>query len=346
MHRPLRRVAAAVLLLPALLLTSAAPAAAHDRDRGDQCSRQDDGDDEDDLPATYRLKGDPAGSQFEGIAVAPDGETFYVTEVTGGEIHRGEADERRTAVWLGEHDALADGRRIAVGLGTDRRGRVYIAGGDNRTQEGAAADAPDFWVYDDDRDLLAALRVPVEGPVFLNDVVVGPDGAAYVTDSVTPQVLRIVRTDGEWEATLWAAADAPGAPEQGEGFGLNGIEVAQDCRSLIVAQSGAGALWRYDLETAEPTRIDTGDVDLTSADGLVVKGRTLVAIRNFPHVLTCLRLDDDATSARLVAEVPTDPDRVFTTGDIAEGRLMLVDSQFDEDPPSPDSEVVARSFRA
>jgi hypothetical protein len=36
---------------------------------------------------------------------------------------------------------------------------------------------------------------------------------------------------------------------------------------------------------------------------------------------------------------------VFTTGDVAEGRLLLVDSQFDEDPPSPDSEVVALPFR-
>ena len=112
-----------------------------------------------------------------------------------------------------------------------------------------------------------------------------------------------------------------------------------------MAQSDVGALWRYDLETAAPTLIDTGDVDLTSTDGLVVKGRTLVAVRNFPHVLTYLRLDDDATSARLLAEVPTDPDRVFTTGDVAEGRLLMVDSQFDEEPPSPDSEVVARPFR-
>ena len=70
-----------------------------------------------------------------------------------------------------------------------------------------------------------------------------------------------------------------------------------------------------------------------------------MAIRNFPHLLTYLRLDDDAESARLLAEVSTDPERVFTTGDTAGRRLLLVDSQFDEDPPSPDSEVVARPFR-
>jgi sugar lactone lactonase YvrE len=329
MRRPLRPAAAAVLLLPPLLVASAAPALAHD----------------DDLPGTYLLNGDPDGSQFEGIAVTDDLETFYVSEVTGGEIHRGEVDEEETEIWLGADDAAEDGRRAAVGLATDDRDRVYVAGGDNATQPDAAPDDPDFWVYDEDGDLLAALRVPSDGPVFLNDVVVGPNGAAYVTDSVTPQIFRIAREDGDWEATLWATADADGAPEQEGDFGLNGIEVSPDDLSLIVAQSDVGALWRYDLETAEPTRIDTGDVDLTSTDGLVVKGDTLVAIRNFPHLLTYLRLDDDAESARLLAEVSTDPERVFTTGETAGRRLLLVDSQFDEDPPSPDSEVVARPFR-
>src|SRR4051794_10293648 len=119
MRRPFRRPTAAFLLLPALLVAPAAPAAASDH-----------------LPATYSLIGDPQGSQYEGIAVAPDRETFYVSEVTGGEIHRGEADERRTTVWLDEKAALADGRRTAVGLATDSRGRVYVAGGDNRTQAG------------------------------------------------------------------------------------------------------------------------------------------------------------------------------------------------------------------
>jgi sugar lactone lactonase YvrE len=331
-----------------LFLASAAPAAAHDDDPGAQCSRDghDDRDHDDGgLPATYRLHGDRGGSQFEGLAMAPDRESFYVTEVTGGEIHRGEVDARRTAVWIDADDALEDGRRVAVGIATDRRERVYVAGGDNRSQPGAAPDAPDFWVYDDDGDLLAALRVPAEGPVFLNDVVVGPDGAAYVTDSMTPQIFRIAREDGKWTATLWARPDAPGAPKPGGGFGLNGIEVAPDCRSLIVAQSDVGALWRYDLRTATPSRIDTGNVDLTFADGLVVTGRTLVAIRNSPHVLTYLRLNRDGTSARLLAEVPTDPHRLFTTGDLSAGRLLLVDSQFDENPPSRDSEVVALPFR-
>jgi sugar lactone lactonase YvrE len=337
MRSPLRRTAAAGLLLPPLLLALAMPVAAHSRDDGD---RHHGGRD---LPATFTLFGDAGGSQFEGIDVARDRRTFYVTETTGGEVHRGRVDDPRTAVWLDEDDALADGRRTAVGIATDRRGRVHVAGGGNRSQEGAPGDAPDFWVYDDDRELIAALRMPVEGRVFLNDVVIGPDGAAYVTDSVTPRIFRIAREDGEWQATVWA--DAAAVIDQTGAFGLNGIELAPDERSLVVAQSDAGSLWRFDLETATPTRVDTGDVALTQADGLVVKGRTLVAVRNRAFVLTYLRLDRDARSAQLIAEVATDPARVLTTADVARGRLLLVDSQFDEDPPSQDSEVVVLPFR-
>jgi sugar lactone lactonase YvrE len=343
MRRRPSRCLIAVLSLPPLLLAAATSASAHDRDHDGGSGGH--GHDGGDLPATYTLSGDPGGSQFEGIDVTRDHRTFYVTEVSGGEVHRGEVDDPQTSVWLDEDDAQADGRRTAAGIATDRDGRVYVAGASNRTEEGAAADTPDLWVYADDGELLAALRMPVEGAVFLNDVVVGPDGAAYVTDSTSPRVFRITHEAGAWRATLWAAPDAPGAPEQGEGFGLNGIEVAPDRASLVVAKSNTGELWRYDLATAAPTRIDTGDVDLTAADGLVVQGRTLVAVRNRPQVLTYLRLDRDAGSAELIDEVATDPERLFTTAAVAQRRLLLVDSQFDEDPPSQDSEVVGLPFR-
>src|SRR4029453_4739031 len=99
----------------------------------------------------------------------------------------------------------------------------------------------------------------------------GPDGAAYVTDSVTPRIFRVSQENGNWRATVWA--EAAGAITQSGSFGLNGIEVAPDHRALLVAQSDVGALWKFDLGTAAPTRIDTGTITLTQADRLVVKGR-------------------------------------------------------------------------
>jgi sugar lactone lactonase YvrE len=306
------------LTVPALLAVSPATASGDDRGR----------------PATYLLQGDAGGSKFEGIGVDPRERTFYVSEVTGGEIHRGDVRTGATEEWLPEG---ADGRTTARGITTDRHGRVYIAGGPN----GLGNDQPDLWVYDADGTLLAALRVDV-ADAFLNDVTIGPDGAAYFTNSNAPQVFRVAREHGDWEVTRWA--DASGTIERLEGFNLGGIVVSPDREALVVAQGNAGALWRFDLRTTEATRIDTGDVDLTDADGLVLRGTRLVVVRNFSRVLTTLRLDPHARTAALLTETPTDPTRVFTTGKEARGRLLLVDSKFDEQVATPPYEVVAVPF--
>jgi hypothetical protein len=77
----------------------------------------------------------------------------------------------------------------------------------------------------------------------------------------------------------------------------------------------------------------------------VIKRGMLIAVRNQAHLLAYLRLARDASSAQLVTQVATAADRLLTTADAARGRLLLVDSQFDETPPSQDSEVVVRPVR-
>ena len=282
-------------------------------------------------PATYELTGDEGGSKFEGIGVDRRQQTFYVSEVTGGEIHRGNVGTVATEEWKPEG---ADGRFTARGITTDRDDRIYIAGGPN----GIGTDRPDLWVYDADGDLLTALRVN-EPDAFLNDVAIGPDGAAYFTNSNAPQIFRLAEDAGEWNVTTWA--DATGTIAQEPGFNLGGIVVSPDRSALVVAQGNVGALWRFDLATTSATPVEIGNVDLTNADGLVLRGHTLTVIRNFSRVITTLRLDRHAESARPVREVATDPNRVFTTGKIAHGRLLVIDSKFDEQVAQPPYEVVA-----
>ena len=144
--------------------------------------------------------------------------------------------------------------------------------------------------------------------------------------------------DGQWRMRLWA--DAGDVIEQTDTIGLNGIEVAPDGQSLVVAQLDTGALWRFDLRTAEVTQVDTGGADLVSVDGLAVDGTTLYAVRNTAARVAVLGLDPHARSAQLLAQVPTDPDRFLTTADVVGDRLLVVDSQFDEDPPAPPYEVI------
>ncbi len=143
-------------------------------------------------PATYPLPGDPEGSKFEGIGVSPDERWFYVSEVTGGEIHRGRVGGSGASEWK---PAGADDRGTARGITTDAKGRVYVAGGPNGIGTAPAPvdnGKPDLWVYSRTGRLLAALRTGVDN-AFLNDVAIGPDGAAYFTNSNAAQIFRVAQ---------------------------------------------------------------------------------------------------------------------------------------------------------
>ena len=284
-------------------------------------------------PASYELPGDTGGSKFEGIGYDARTQRFYVSETTGGEIHRGQLRSAAATEWL--RGDGTDGRWTARGVTVDSQGRVYVAGGPNGIDHPGAAD---LWVYDRSGRLLAALRTGVAN-AFLNDVVIGPDGAAYFTNSNAPQVFRVTERHGRWTVRTWVDATAT-IPTQ-TGFNLGGIELSPARRALVVAQGNVGKLWRFDLRTGKVSPVDTGTADLVNADGLVRDGNRLWVVRNFSRVLSTLRLSHDGRTATLVSATPTDPTRVFTTAKLAQGRLLLVDSKFDEQIAVPPYEVVA-----
>ncbi|MFE6645794.1 SMP-30/gluconolactonase/LRE family protein [Nocardioides sp. NPDC057772] len=285
-------------------------------------------------PASYLLEGDPSaqgGSKFEGIGVDPESGKFYVSEVTGGEIQRGSADRAQAEEWLAGDGT--DGRYTARGITVDDQGRIYVAGGPN----GTGNDRPDLWVYSPSGELLAALRVP-DNNAFLNDVAIGPDGAAYFTNSNNPTIIRVAEGADGWQATEWADGSDLITPQQG--FNLGGIVLSQDNSAFVVAQGTTGQLWRFEIATGEVSEIDTDGADLRNADGLIAQGRDLAVIRNFDKQLVHLELNPSATSAELVSSRATDPHRVFTTGKLLDGRMLLVDSHFDEQTAQGPYEIV------
>jgi Cu-Zn family superoxide dismutase len=306
--RPLRSGAAIALAVVATI--AVAPTAnAHDGDRHG---------------TTIELDVDPgSGSKFEGIGLDERRGTFYVSEITRGEILRGNIHRDEAKPWLGGNGT--DGRFTARGITVDHDGRVYIAGGPNGTNP-IHPGMPDLWVYSPSGKLLAALDTGVEN-AFLNDVAIGPDGAAYFTDSNKPQVFRVAKSRSGWQVSTFV--DASDTIDQQTGFNLGGIVATGDGRALIVAQGNVGALWRIDLRTKAVTPIAHPQSDLVNADGLVLKGTTLLVIRNFSRIITSLKMSDRWTSATLIDETATASDRLFTTGKLAGGRLYLVDSKFD-----------------
>ncbi|HEY0890445.1 MAG TPA: gluconolaconase [Nocardioides sp.] len=282
-------------------------------------------------PATYLLTGDAGGSKFEGIGADQRRGVFYVSEVTGGEIHRGVSGTAQTEEWLAGDGE--DGRFTARGITVDKLGRVYVAGGPN----GLGTGRPDLWVYSPDGTLLAALRVP-GSDVFLNDVAIGPDGAAYFTNSNDPQVFRVAAGSAGWQAGLWS--DASGTIERGAGFNLGGIVLTADHSAFVVAQGNAGRLWRFPTDGGAVTEVTTGDADLVNADGLVRRGSELTVVRNFSRKVATLRLTADGRVARELRQVASDPTRVLTTVKVLRGQFLYVDSKFDETVASAPYEIV------
>lgn len=313
-------------------LTAGAAQAAHpDSDKG--------------RPTTYLLSADavdaanPAGSKFEGIGADERRGLFYVSEVTGGEIHRGTAGSAQTSEWLAGHGT--DGRYTARGITVDDAGRVYVAGGPN----GIGTGRPDLWVYDRNGALLAALRAP-GADVFLNDVAIGPDGAAYFTNSNDPQVFRVAPGADGWEATLFA--DGTGTIDRLAGFNLGGIVQSANGSAFVVAQGTTGQLWRIDARTgaiSEIDVVDAADGDLVNADGLVRQGNRLTVVRNFSRQIAHLTVSPDGRRATLLDLQATSPDRVLTTAKVLRGQILYVDSLFDEPIAAGPHEIVTDPTR-
>jgi sugar lactone lactonase YvrE len=290
-------------------------------------------------PTSYALAGDaasPVGSKFEGIGVDERRGLFYVSEVTGGEIHRGSRHSSQTAEWLAGDGA--DGRYTARGITVDDEGRVYVAGGPN----GLGTGRPDLWVYDASGRLLAALRAPGQD-VFLNDVAIGADGAAYFTNSNDAPVFRVADDGAGWQAELWA--DATDRIERRPGFNLGGIVLTADRSALVVAQGNTGQLWRFAAATGDVTGVETGGADLVDADGLVRQGNRLTVVRNFSRMVATLRLAADGTRAVLLQQEASAADRVLTTAKALRGRILYVDSKFDEPVASGPYDVITDPAR-
>ena len=274
------------------------------------------------LPPAYLL---PGADVFpEGIAAA--GDTFYVSSTSDGTVFRGRVGEEDLTPFL---VGGADGRTTAIGLALDaKRDRLFVAGGATGR----------IWVYDTrDGDLIA--RFGTGKGAFINDVAVAPDGTAYLTDSLRPLLFRVtprqLRAGGAAETRLPAFRDVgPGIYR--DWFNFNGIEVGNRGRALVVAQSNTGRLYRIDPRAGGGTvRIKLGNARLTNADGLVLRGRTLYAVRNSNEAIAKVQLSAGLSGGRLVGAT-RDPSFAFpTTADVAGGRLLVVNSQFDRREAEP-----------
>jgi hypothetical protein len=274
-----------------------------------------------------------AGVFLEGIGVDDDAGLVYVSATNrDGTIYHGRVGSGRLEVWQGPR-AGDNGRGIDV----DDRGRVFVAGGPSA----------EVRVFSRSGRLLAELPTGEAGS-FLNDVWVGEDGAAYVTDSSLPRIWRVSHDRGGWRIALWRdVSDTVTYTAPLTDFDLGGIAGTPDGRFLLTTQGTTGQLWRISLRSKRITEVAIAGDPVVTADGIVLKGRDLFVVQNFRRQVTTLRLDDGWRTATTSDVVATPADRTFTTAKRVGGRLLLVDSKFGFTPAQAVAEdrVVALKLR-
>lgn len=324
-----RTVAAAGLALAATLtLAPAAPAATGDRPPSSAADRtaqgRPAGSAEARISTAYTLPGERVYP--EGIGADPRSGALFVSSFTTGTIYRITPGRPAAEVFL---PAGTDGRTTAGGLKVDRAGRLWVV------------DMGGVSVYDTrDRRLIARFEPPRSG-AWLNDVAIAPDGSAYLTDSrlalvyrVTPAQLRRASAEDRPAAlrTGFDLADVLG-PQQPDSFALNGIVADPSGRFVLTVDMTGGRLYRLDTASGGIHEVELHGADLTHADGLELRHRTLWVAHNRSNTISRLRLSHGGGSARLERGI-TDPAlQVPTTLVRRDGRLLVVRSQFDKGGP-------------
>lgn len=270
-------------------------------------------------PTAYTLPGEAVFP--EGIAFKKTTSEFFVSSTTDGTIFRGHISNPDTDVFLPGNQGA---RTTAVGVAVGGGDRLYVAGGGT----GYA-----FVHNSETGELLAELFL---GAGFLNDVVVTRKGDAFVTNSLMPELYRIYQNpDGSFAAEEWLDLDTT-IIDYVPGFNLNGIELTPDQRFLIVVQSNTGKLFRIELATKNVVEIDLGGVALNAGDGLVVQGGTLYVVRNSLGEIAVVELSQRFSVGEVVDTIIDPSFRFPTTADIGRGRLLVVNSQFNQRGGTPE----------
>ena len=261
----------------------------------------------------------------EGVEYDTTNGRLLTGSLAEGSIFQIHGDGRLTTV-------VTDAELVSsVGIEADEpRGRLLVANSDASVFQGDGAGQAKLGVYDLDSgeriamvDLAATLTDAFADAVyFANDVAVGEDGTAYVTDT---RMNVIYQVDAEYNASVLYRF----APT--EDLGLNGI-VFHESGYLLVA--GGTTLWK--VPVADPT--ETTQVTLSEAtaghDGMLWTADGLLAIvSNSENRVIAFTSEDEWTTAELAAVGSFEGQA--TTGADVNGEIYVVHPHFaDADAPS------------
>ncbi|MEA2650725.1 MAG: hypothetical protein QOI85_446 [Chloroflexota bacterium] len=243
----------------------------------------------------------PDGFAPEGIATGR-GHSFYAGSLAGAGIVRGDYRTGDTAPLVTEGGPF-------VGMKVDARNQLWVAGGP----------AGNGHVFDAGTGATLATFPFTDEASFVNDVVVTRE-AAWFTDSFRGVIYRVDLGDGgisEVDLTTLA-------PAMANVFRLNGIDATPNGRTLVAVNSTDGELYRIDVSSGVATEIELGES--LHADGILLEGHTLYAVRNQGNVAV-VELANDLSSGTVIDQLTDDFD-VPTTVARFGSSLYVVNARF------------------
>jgi sugar lactone lactonase YvrE len=166
--------------------------------------------------------------------------------------------------------------------------------------------------------------IPLPGPhAFCNDIAVDASGAIYVTDSATPNVLRLPPGGATFEVF---ASSPQFLPPQAGSAGLDGIAFGGD-GNLYVTTYTAGGLFRIDVDGGRAGRVTKlQGAPLTLPDGLRALGQRSFLLVEGAGTLDRVDVEGGAFKATPIRggfRTPTSVVRVGSTAWVSEGQLSF-----------------------
>jgi hypothetical protein len=211
--------------------------------------------------------------------------------------------------------ANASGLRSVAGIHVDSTRGTLWAASNARYDTPADSTRSALFAFDARTGAFKArLQVLESGPHFLNDVVTGPDGTVYVTDTQARRVWYARPGETELQPVVFNV------------FAPNGITISRDGRILFVAD--VDGIKARELGTFSQWRIATPDsVNISGIDGLAFVNGALVAHHPL-QFWRVARYQLDASfrniTGRTLIEANTPDGRTSTTGEVVGSDYVFI----------------------
>lgn len=269
-----------------------------------------------------------AGTIPEGVEYDTKNKRFLVGSLSKGTVFVVQNDGTLTP-FIEDPDL-----KSSIGIEADEeRNRLLVANSDSAVFQGKSAGQAKLGIYDlDSGKRIAMVDLAAIGPKeakahFANDVTVGEDGSAYVTDSFARVVYKVDPSNN-------VSVFLPNSFAKAKDHMLNGI-VYHPGGYLLVAETVTGDL--YKVPVADPKKLSKVKVQdsLAGADGLVAHPNGSVIVVRNDNSLSAVALSSTDDWATASAAGKGTYALQATTAAVAGDDVYVVHPHFgDQDAPS------------